>query len=99
MKNYNYKLEEVYNLEYKIFLRLLDMTKYHKAEHTLTELRIQENNLLLKSKKTADKYNEIYKNCSKELKEVIRTEYTKEQLNKNTDVFIQFLKAKGGVRR
>lgn len=99
MTKYSYKYKEVLEEEYVVFLRLLDMTEYHKADYILTELKINENHLLLKSKKTADKYKDIFDSCNKKLKEVVRVEYSQEQIDKNTNMFVNFLRAKGGVRR
>ena len=78
---------------------LLKQGMENSLENIKNSEGVYENHLLLKSKKTSDKYKDIFDSCNKKLKEVVKIEYSQEQINKNTNMFVNFLRAKGGVRR
>ena len=55
----------VLNMDYELFDYMLEMGEVVEAEKNLVQLNIYENKLLLKNKKTANKWDAIYKKLQK----------------------------------
>ena len=73
-KFYNYKIEEVLNINTFSFFKMYKYIKIYEAEQDLRMLNIAENHLYLKSQNTINRYDEIYKEKKELIKEVIHIE-------------------------
>ena len=61
----SYTVDAVLNMDYEVFDYMLEMGEVVEAEKNLVQLNIYENKLLLKNKKTANKWDAIYKKFQK----------------------------------
>lgn len=73
-KFYQYKIEEVLDINTFMFFKMYKYIKIYEAEQDLRMLSITDNHLYLKSQNTINKYDEIYKEKREFLKEVIHIE-------------------------
>lgn len=86
MNNFNYKFEEVLKMNWFIFNDFLNSINIIKAGENLTNLKIAENHLKLKSEKTAKKYVKIYDELHKIFKNGIEIDETEKYKNKLADM-------------